>query len=96
MLTPKKEKTNLMRVSVSQAANLFGVSEKSIRTAIKKEDLLYVIARGRYKINFDSLLSWYQKSTRRRNQRDSIGIGQHVLQWKIKNKKYSPNPERVN
>ncbi len=82
-----------IRVSVSQAGNLFGVSERTIRTALKRDDIKYIIVRNRYKINFDSLLEWSQKSTRRRNRRDSAGVGRHVAQWKIKNKKYSPNPK---
>lgn len=81
-----------IRVSVSQAASLFGVSEKTIRLALKQGKIQYVVVRNRYKINFDSLLSWSQKSTRRRNRRDTLGVGKYVSQWKIKNKKYSPNP----
>ena len=96
MIDSKIQKTNVIRVSVSQAANLFGVSEKTIRQAIKREDIKYIIVRGRYKINFDSLLPWSQKSARRRNKRDSLGLGQHVTGWKIKNKKYSPNPDLAN
>lgn len=86
---------NLLRISVSQATNLFGVSERTIRNAIKQKQLHYVIVRNRYKINFDSLLEWSQKSTRRRNRRDSLGIGQHVATWRIRNKKFSPNPALI-
>lgn len=81
-----------IRVTVSQAAQLFGISEKAVRNAIKENKLHYVVVRNRYKINFDSLLEWSQKTTRRRNRRDSFGIGRHVSQWQIRNKKYSPNP----
>jgi len=82
-----------IRTSVSEASRLFGVSERTIRAAIKKDELQYVVVRGRYKISFESILSWSQKSTRRRNQRDARGVGQFVGQWRIKNKKYSPNPK---
>ena len=85
----------LLRVSVSQAASLFGLSERTIRSAIKNEDISYIVVRNRYKINFDSLLAWSQASTRRRQRRDARGLGQWVGQWKIKNKKYSPNPQTV-
>ena len=91
----KHDKDMPMRISVSQAANLFGITEKTVRSAIKQGKLDYVVVRNRYKINFDSLLEWSQKSTRRRNQRDTKGLGKFVGQWKIKNKKYSPNPERI-
>ena len=90
------DKSMPVRVTVSEASKLFGITEKTIRTAIKQGNLQYVVVRGRYKLNFDSLLSWSQKSTRRRNKRDSQGIGRYVGQWKIKNKKFSPNPKLVN
>mgnify|MGYP003983921831 FL=1 len=57
-----------LRVSVSEAARLFGVSTKTIRTAIKNEDLHYIVVNGRYKLNFDSLIKWSQLSTRRHTQ----------------------------
>ncbi|MFA4937104.1 MAG: excisionase family DNA-binding protein [Patescibacteria group bacterium] len=83
---------NLIRLSISQAASLFGVSTKTIRQAIKNSEITYIIARGRYKLNFESLLNWSQKSTRRRNQLTNQGMGQYVDKWKITNRKYSPRP----
>ncbi len=84
-----------LRVSVSEAARLFGVSTKTIRTAIKNEDLHYIVVNGRYKLNFDSLIKWSQLSTRRHTQFNNQGLGQYVDKWKITNKKYSPNPELI-
>lgn len=82
-----------IRVTISQAANLFGLSQKTIRRAIADEELLYVVVRGVYKINFESLLKWSQNRIKIRNKRDSQGIGQYVDKWKIKNKLFSPNPK---
>jgi len=82
-----------IRVSVSEAARLFGVSTKTVRQAIKNNEIRYIISRGRYKINFESLLLWSQKSTRRRNLLVKQGIGQFVEHWLISNKKFSPSPE---
>lgn len=87
-----KEDTPI-RVSISQAGNLFGVTERTIRTALRRGELHYIIVRNRYKINFDSLLAWSQKSTRRRSKRDQTGIGRYVTTWRIRNKKFSPNPK---
>ncbi len=84
-----------IRVTISQAANLFGLSQKTIRRAIADEELLYVVVRGVYKINFESLLKWSQNRIKIRNKRDSQGIGQFVDKWKIKNKLFSPNPKTV-
>jgi len=82
-----------IRVTISQAANLFGLSQKTIRRAIADQEVLYVVVRGVYKINFESLLKWSQNRTKIRNKRDKAGIGQYVDRWKIKNKLYSPNPK---
>lgn len=88
-----------IRITPSQAANLFGVSEKTVRRAIKDGDLLYIVVRGVYKINFDSLLKWSQAKVKVKNKFNNDGIGQYLdaepktNKWKIKNKLYSPNPQ---
>ncbi len=86
---------NLIRLSVSEAAKLFGVSTRTVRRAISAGDVSYIVVQGRYKINFESLLKWSQSSTTVRNKRDRAGIGQFVEQWKVKNRLFSPNPERL-
>ena len=89
------QKESIIRVSVSEAAQLFGGSTKTIRQALKADELRYIVVRGRYKINFISLVEWSQKSTRRSNLLKNQGLGQYVNQWKISNKKYSPNPKSI-
>ncbi|MBI2475249.1 helix-turn-helix domain-containing protein [Candidatus Uhrbacteria bacterium] len=84
-----------IRLSVSEAARMFGVSPITIRRAIKDQEITYVVVQGRYKINFESLLRWSQRTTTVRNKRDESGIGQFVEQWKIRNKLFSPNPRGV-
>ncbi|MCX6785469.1 MAG: helix-turn-helix domain-containing protein [Candidatus Komeilibacteria bacterium] len=84
-----------IRISVSEASRIFGVSTKTIREAIKNNEVRYIVVNGRYKINFESLLLWSQKSTRRKNLLSTAGIGQYVDHWKITNKKYSPNAELI-
>jgi len=84
---------NVVRVSVSEAARLFGVEPKTIRRAIKAQVLKYIVVQGRYKINFSSLLEWSQSRTTTKNKLDDKGIGQYVDKWKIKNRLYSPHPE---
>ncbi|OGY47134.1 MAG: hypothetical protein A3J62_00070 [Candidatus Buchananbacteria bacterium RIFCSPHIGHO2_02_FULL_38_8] len=84
-----------VRVSISEAARLFGISTKTVREAIKNSEIFYIISRGRYRINFESLLKWSQESTRRRNRLSASGIGQFVEKWSIHNKKYSPSEELV-
>ena len=83
-----------IRLSVSEAAKMFGVSTRTIRRAIQKSEITYIVVQGRYKINFESLLKWSQSSTTVRNKRDKAGIGQFVEKWRIKNTLYSPNIEK--
>lgn len=85
-----------IRVSVNEASRLFGVSGKTIRMAIKNQELRYIVVKNRYKISFESLLAWSQQSTRRKNLLVNEGVGQFVEKWKIHNRKYSPNPEVIN
>lgn len=86
---------NPIRVSVSEAARLFGVDDRTVRRAIKDQELRYIVVQDRYKINFESLVEWSQKRTRLKNKLAKQGIGQYVDKWKIKNKLYSPNPDNV-
>ncbi|MEY4723666.1 MAG: Helix-turn-helix domain [Candidatus Parcubacteria bacterium] len=85
----------IIRVSVSEASRLFGVSPKTIRRAITDGVVTYVVVRGRYKINFESLVKWSQERPKVRNKVASDGIGQFVGQWKIRNRLYSPNPKTI-
>jgi len=83
---------NIVRVSVSEASRLFGVSTRTVRRAIAVGELTYVVVRGRYKINFESLVRWSQERPTVKNKLRREGIGQYVEQWKIRNRLYSPNP----
>jgi excisionase family DNA binding protein len=86
---------NLIRVTVSEASRLFGISTRTVRRAIADGEVTYVVVRGRYKINFESLVRWSQERPTVRNKLSNEGIGQFVGQWKIKNRLYSPNPKTV-
>jgi len=86
---------SIIRLSVSEAARLLGVSQRTIRRAITDGRITYVVVQGRYKINFESLLKWSQETTTVKNKMEEKGIGQYVGQWKIKNKLYSPNPKAL-
>ena len=84
-----------IRLSVSEAAKMFGISQRTVRRAITEQKVTYIVVQGRYKINFESLLRWSQHTTTVRNKRDKQGIGQYVDQWKMKNKLFSPNPNTI-
>jgi excisionase family DNA binding protein len=84
---------NSIRISISETSRLFGVDQKTIRRAIKAQEMRYIIVRGRYKINLESAIKWSQKKPTIRNKSNKYGLGQYVDKWKINNKHYSPNPK---
>ena len=84
-----------VRVSISEAARLFGVNPRTIRRAITAGELRYVVVQGRYKLHFGSLVSWSQRTVTARHKRDAQGIGQWVDQWKIRNPKFSPREPKI-
>jgi len=85
----------IIRVSISEAARLFGVSQQTIRRAIKDREITYIVVTGRYKLNFESLIKWSQAKTTVRNKSNTHGIGQYIDQWKINNTLYSPSVKSV-
>ena len=72
-----------IRLSISEASKLFGISQRTIRRAIGVNALEFTLVQGRYKISFDSLLRWSQTSPLTIHKRDTQGIGQYVNAWKI-------------
>jgi len=91
-----KQNKEIIRVSISEAARLFGVNPQTIRRAIKAEEITYVVVANRYKINFESLVKWSQSKTTVKNKSEKHGIGQYVDKWKIKNTLYSPSAKSLN
>ncbi|OGH92908.1 MAG: hypothetical protein A2534_02490 [Candidatus Magasanikbacteria bacterium RIFOXYD2_FULL_39_9] len=85
----------VIRVSVSEAAKLFGVNSQTIRRAIAAKEVIYIVVAGRYKLNFESLVKWSQLHTTVKNKLENKGIGQFVGNWKIKNALYSPSSKIV-
>jgi len=72
-----------IKLSPSQTGYLLGISERTIRRAIKNEELTVEIHNSRYKIDFADALKWSNQLPNRRNKRDTIGIGQYIHRWKI-------------
>ena len=91
----QKQQGGMIRVSISDAARLFGVNAQTIRRAVANKEISYVVVAGRYKINFESLVKWSQQKTTVKRKTDSVGIGQYVDKWKIKNTLYSPSPKLI-
>jgi len=88
----EKPNEDAVRLSVSEAAKLFGVNPRTVRRAVTDGEIRYIVVRGRYKLHFGSLVAWSQRTTTVRHKRDRLGIGQWVEHWKIRNPKFSPRP----
>ena len=71
-----------IHLSPSAAAMLFGISERSIRRAIKSKELPFVVVQSRYKIDFKDILEWSNKLPNRIKKREEDGLGQYVEGWK--------------
>ncbi len=74
---------NIIRVSVSEAARLFGVSQQTVRRALKNNDISFIIIGNRYKIDFSSLVTWSQRKITVKNKTAGNGIGQFVAKWRM-------------
>jgi len=90
---PIKEVDNTIWLSVSEAAVLGGVRDKTIRRAIKNDPKLrYKIVKNRYQIDFGSLISFLYKNTKLKNKLILNGLGQYVHFWKHKKNKIKKPP----
>lgn len=87
-----KDESIIVRVSVSEAARLFGINPRTVRRAMAANEIRYIVVRGRYAIQFESLVRWSQNRITIKNKLDSKGIGQWIEQWKIRMPKFSPRP----
>lgn len=94
-ITHPQEEKEIVRVSISEAARLFGVNTQTIRRAIKAQEITYIVVAGRYKLNFESLVKWSQRKTTVKNKSNTHGIGQYVDKWKISNTLYSPSAKHI-
>lgn len=81
-----------IRLSLSEAAKIFGINPRTIRRAMADGKIRYIVCRGRYQLLFESLLRWSQQTVTVRHKRDKQGIGQWVELWKIRQPKFSPRP----
>ncbi len=70
-------------LSVSEAAKLGGVQDKTIRRALKQAgELDFKIVNNRYQINLSSLISYLHKNTKLKNKLYNHGLGQFIDKWK--------------
>lgn len=69
---------NPLWLSVSEAAKLGGVKDKTIRRALKAESgLKFKISNNRYQIELGSLVAYLHKNTKLQNKLLDYGLGQY-------------------
>ncbi len=73
-------------LSISECAKIFGLSEKTVRRAVKDSEIPYMVVKGRYRILFADMLGWSQLRPRLQHSRDERGVGQYVVKWQIPSK----------
>ena len=69
-------------LSVSEAAKLGGVQNKTIRRALKYNKLSYKIVKDRYLIDFSTVLEFLYSTKKLKNKLANSGIGQYIEKWK--------------
>jgi DNA-binding MurR/RpiR family transcriptional regulator len=73
---------NPIYLSVSEAAKLAGVQNKTIRRALKQAgELKFRIVKNRYQIDLASLIIFLHKKTKLKNKLYNCGLGQYVNKW---------------
>jgi len=82
MTEEEKQYSKKLWFSVSQAAKLFGVDQKTIRRAIKAGQIIYIIENDRYNVDLGSLIKWAHGSKKLKNKLNLEGIGKFVKEWK--------------
>ena len=71
-------------VSVSEAADLGGVQNKTIRRALKSANELKVkIVKNRYHIELGSLILFLDRNTKLKYILKEYGLGQYISEWKV-------------
>lgn len=71
-----------IKLSVSEAAKLFGISSRTVRRAIADNEIRFTVTAGRYKLDFANLLDWAMRTTTVRNKLMKHGVGRFVADWK--------------
>ena len=78
-----KDVLNPIWISVSQAANIGGVKNKTVRRAIQANKIKYIIVKNRYQIDLASFIIYLHTKTKLKNKLNQYGIGQYINKWRV-------------
>ena len=77
-----KNVINPIWLSISEAAKIGGVQNKTVRRAILSKNLKYKIVGNRYLIDFASFVRFLCTTTKLKNKLNQNGIGQYIDIWR--------------
>ena len=77
-----KQVKNPLWISISMAAQLGGINNKTIRRAIQAKKIRYKITGNRYSVDLISILRYLHKSKKLRNKLREYGLGQYIIKWR--------------
>ncbi len=69
-------------VSISVAAQLGGVSDKTIRRAVFNKKIRFKIVNNRYLLDFRSFIRFLHTTTKLKNKLKENGLGQYITGWR--------------
>ena len=72
---------NPIWLTISEAAKLSGVNNKTIRRAILSNKLKYKIIKSRYFVDLSSTIKYLYSNTKLTNKINTLGIGQYIDKW---------------
>lgn len=72
---------NPIWLSVSEAAKIGGVQNKTIRRAIQAKTLKYKVVSNRYLVDLASVIIYLCAKTKLKNKLNQLGIGQYIEKW---------------
>lgn len=72
------EVLNPIWLSVSEAAKVSGVNQKTIRRAIQAKQINYKIHKDRYLLNLSAVIEYMHANTKLKNKFNQYGLGQYL------------------
>lgn len=69
---------NPIWLSVSEAAKISGVNQKTIRRAIQGKQINYKIHKDRYLLNLSAVMQYMHTNTKLKNKFNQYGLGQYL------------------
>lgn len=73
---------NPLWLTISEAAKLGGVNNRTIRRAIQSKKIKYKIIGRRYYINLTSVITYFYSKAKLKNKLNQSGIGQYITKWR--------------